>query len=87
MAHFVHRNRGTCSIAVEFELEDGLVIRGSSKNKPLSGGSVSAFGDHRIAMAAAVASFICSGAVEISGAEAVQKSYPDFWQDLEMLTN
>jgi len=25
MAHFVHRNRGTCSIAVEFELEDGLV--------------------------------------------------------------
>ncbi|MBQ9959136.1 MAG: 3-phosphoshikimate 1-carboxyvinyltransferase [Oscillospiraceae bacterium] len=69
------------------ELEDGLVIRGSSKNKPLSGGSVCAFGDHRIAMAAAVASFICSGAVEISGAEAVQKSYPDFWQDLEMLTN
>ena len=64
------------------ELADGLVIRG----KPaLRGGRVDSVGDHRIAMAAAVAAAACREPVEILGAECVQKSYPRFWEDYESL--
>ena len=52
---------------------------------PLRGGDVDACGDHRIAMMAAVASIACSGEVRISGAEAVNKSYPGFWRDFRAL--
>ena len=65
------------------ELEDGLVIRGKAR---LSGGSVDSWGDHRIAMAAATAACGCTGPVELSGAQAVNKSYPRFWEDFEKLT-
>ena len=41
--------------------------------------------DHRIAMAAAVASALCQGDVTVTGAEAVNKSYPRFWEDFEKL--
>lgn len=64
------------------QLPDGLVIRGS---KSLAGGTVSAFGDHRIAMSAAVAAMIAAGAVTVTGAQAVEKSYPAFWADYQML--
>lgn len=67
------------------ELPDGLIIAGSSAPRPLAGGAVSAAGDHRIAMAAAVASLLCKAPVELSGAEAVAKSYPDFWKDFAHL--
>lgn len=63
--------------------EDGMIVHGG---KPLMGGTVDSCGDHRIAMAAAVASSICRGEVTILGAEAVNKSYPRFWEDLETLT-
>ena len=64
------------------ETDDGLIIVG----KPtLSGGAVQAFGDHRIAMTAAVASLGCTGAVTIDGAQAVAKSYPTFWEQLSAL--
>ena len=64
------------------ETEDGLIIRG----KPaLAGGTVDAQGDHRIAMLAAVASVVCTGPVTITGAEAIRKSYPTFWQELRDL--
>ncbi|MDX9898999.1 MAG: 3-phosphoshikimate 1-carboxyvinyltransferase [Spirochaetia bacterium] len=48
----------------------------------LSGGTVSARGDHRIAMAAAVAALAADGAVHIEGAESVAKSWPGFFDDL-----
>lgn len=64
------------------EGEDGLVIYGQAA---LTGGTVDAAGDHRIAMAAAVASAACRGPVTITGAQAVDKSYPTFWQDLQAL--
>jgi 3-phosphoshikimate 1-carboxyvinyltransferase len=64
------------------ETADGLVINGG---RPLSGGAVSSWGDHRIAMAAAVAALICDGPVVIQGAEAVSKSYPGFFDDLRSL--
>lgn len=65
------------------ELEDGLVIHGRSR---LSGGSVDSWGDHRIAMAAATAACGCASGVELSGAQAVNKSYPRFWEDFDALT-
>lgn len=64
------------------ETADGLVIKGKSK---LSGGTVDAANDHRIAMSAAVAAGICEKDVTVVGAECVAKSYPDFWKDYETL--
>lgn len=64
------------------ETTDGLVIRGG---KTLSGGVVSSWGDHRIAMAAAIAALICTEPVLIKGADAVSKSYPNFFDDLTAL--
>lgn len=58
---------------------DGLLIAGGK----LRGGWVDSRGDHRIAMMAAIASTLCAEPVILSGAEAVNKSYPDFWRDFE----
>lgn len=51
----------------------------------LSGGSVTSANDHRIAMSAAIASLVCEGDVTIDTAEAVSKSYPDFYEKFKML--
>lgn len=64
------------------ETEDGLVIRGG---KPLVGGTVDSAGDHRIAMAAAIASMLCTETVTVRGAQAVNKSYPKFWEHFTLL--
>ena len=64
------------------ETEDGLLITGGA---PLKGGCVDSAGDHRICMAAAIASILCKEKVYIQGAEAVQKSYPGFWQQFQIL--
>ena len=64
--------------------EDSLVVTG--KPEGLSGGTVETFGDHRIAMSAAVASTICRKTVTINGADAVTKSYPGFWKDFSKCT-
>ena len=64
------------------ELEgDELLVYGTG----YTGGSVDAAGDHRIAMAAAVAATVCSRPVTVLGAEAVSKSYPAFWADYQKL--
>ena len=62
------------------ETPDGLCIAGKDR---LKGGDVCAHGDHRIAMALAVASLGCEGSVRLDGAECVGKSYPGFWEDWE----
>ena len=49
------------------------------------GGTVDAVNDHRIAMAAAIASTACQEPVTILGAECVQKSYPAFWDEFKRL--
>ena len=59
------------------EYEDALLIEGV----PLKGGRCSSFNDHRIAMSLAVASVGCAERVVIEGAEAVNKSYPAFYDD------
>ena len=61
------------------QTDDGLIINGRQR---LRGGEVSSFGDHRIAMSAAVAACMCNSPVIIDTSEAVNKSYPAFWKDL-----
>lgn len=51
----------------------------------LTGGTVDACNDHRIAMAAAIASTVCEYPVTILGAECVSKSYPSFWKEFTRL--
>jgi len=59
--------------------------RASVADAATAGGRVDSFGDHRIAMMAAVASIGCTDEVVIHGAEAVNKSYPGFWADFNAL--
>ncbi len=51
----------------------------------LKGGMVDSCNDHRIVMSAAVASSFCSGEVVIKNAQAVNKSYPSFFEDFKSL--
>ena len=62
---------------------DRLIIHGRPVLK--GGAAVSAHNDHRIAMMAAVAATCCEQPVTVLGAECVAKSYPNFWEDYEML--
>lgn len=52
---------------------------------PLTGGTVDSKNDHRIAMAAAIASTVCTQPVTILGADSVSKSYPNFWTEFTRL--
>ena len=60
---------------------DGMEIEGGS----LRGGEMDSHGDHRIAMAGAVAGLISDEGVRVSGWKAVNKSYPGFFRDLQTL--
>ena len=64
------------------EQESGLVIHGRAQ---LAGGTVDAWNDHRIAMAAAVAACACRGPVTVTDSQCVAKSYPRFWEDFQQL--
>ena len=58
---------------------DGLHITGCS----LHGGTIDSSNDHRIAMLAGILSSVCSQPITLTGAEAVRKSYPSFWEELK----
>lgn len=62
--------------------QDSITIYGTGS---LHGGKVLSQNDHRIVMAATIASIISEMPVTIDGAEAVQKSYPSFFQDFKKL--
>lgn len=62
--------------------EDGLIIAGGGR---LRGAPVASYGDHRMAMALAVAALAAEGETQIAQADCVAVSYPDFWADLERL--
>jgi 3-phosphoshikimate 1-carboxyvinyltransferase len=47
--------------------------------------TVDSFGDHRIAMAAAIAATVATGPITLLGAECVCKSYPSFWEEFRKL--
>ena len=65
------------------ETEDGMIIHGG---KPLHGALIDSHLDHRIAMTFAVAALNAEGQTEITGAECVNISYPNFYQDLKKLS-
>jgi 3-phosphoshikimate 1-carboxyvinyltransferase len=65
------------------EREDGLKIPGG---QTLHGAELDSFGDHRIAMAFAVAALRANGETLIRGAESAAISYPAFFQTLEEVT-
>jgi 3-phosphoshikimate 1-carboxyvinyltransferase len=72
----------TCAMLRAFGVEcevrpDGFVVEGTS-GRPLRAGKVHADGDHRIAMAGAVAALVAEAPSEIDDADNVATSYPGF---------
>jgi 3-phosphoshikimate 1-carboxyvinyltransferase len=79
----------TCAMLRAFgvaceERPDGFAVEGRP-DRPLDPGSVHAAGDHRIAMAAAVAGLVASGPTVIDDADNVATSYPGFTAALAAL--
>jgi 3-phosphoshikimate 1-carboxyvinyltransferase len=66
------------------ERPDGFQVRRGSR---LTGGTVHARHDHRLAMAFAIAALGASGPTHIEGADAVAVSYPSFFADLDTLAS
>ncbi len=64
------------------EFEDGLEIQGG---KPLIGAELDSFGDHRIAMAFAIAGLFASGETVIKNTDCVNTSYPGFARHLDAI--
>jgi 3-phosphoshikimate 1-carboxyvinyltransferase len=62
------------------ELPDGLIVPGQQKFRAAR---LDSFGDHRIAMAFAVAALRADGESVIEGAEAASVSFPEFWETLD----
>lgn len=75
------RNLRALGASIEV-FDDGLAIEGPTR---LRGAAVSSFGDHRIAMAMAVAGLVAEGRTEIDDASVVEISYPKFFADLRTL--
>jgi 3-phosphoshikimate 1-carboxyvinyltransferase len=81
------RIRSTAALIEAFggtaiEAEDSLTIIGKGY---LDGGTVDALGDHRIVMTACAASVISRNTVTIKHAEAINKSYPDYFNVFDRL--
>lgn len=76
LAALIHNLRSLgCDVE---EYDDGFAFQHAS----LHGGVVESFGDHRIAMAFAIAGLVCPREVVVRNAESVAISFPDFWQCL-----
>jgi 3-phosphoshikimate 1-carboxyvinyltransferase len=70
--------------AIVDERPDGVSIQGPAS---LHGATVEAHGDHRVAMALAVAGLVASGPTTIEDADCVAVSYPNFFAQLQDLTH
>ena len=70
-------------MGVQIKLQDDVML--IEGNAHLKGGEVSSHNDHRIAMATAVAALKADKEMIVSGAEAVNKSYPQFWDHIKSL--
>jgi 3-phosphoshikimate 1-carboxyvinyltransferase len=70
------------SFSVEFEIGDNFIaILGTGKIIPIQ--SIDTCNDHRIAMAATIGALISDRAIVINNVDCIQKSYPDFFSDIE----
>lgn len=67
-------------LKVEFEGDEMLIEGGK-----VTGGTVSSFHDHRMAMMAAVLGLTATDTVQITEAESINKSYPQFYKDLKTI--
>jgi 3-phosphoshikimate 1-carboxyvinyltransferase len=65
------------------EAGDGLFVPGRQK---LRAAEIDSFGDHRIAMAFAVAALAADAETRINEAESASVSFPEFWKTLESVT-
>lgn len=65
--------------------DDGMIIQGGTKLKAPKE-AINTFGDHRIGMMTAIAALLIEGELELERAEAIQTSYPSFFEDLEKLS-
>ena len=72
---------GAMGVKIDLE-EDWMIVHGGNN---LKAAHVHSHHDHRIAMAAAVAALKADGPVKIEHAEAINKSYPAFYKDLQTL--
>lgn len=72
---------GAMGVKIDLE-EDWMIVHGGNN---LKAAHVHSRHDHRIAMAAAVAALKADGPVKIEHAEAISKSYPAFYKDLQTL--
>jgi 3-phosphoshikimate 1-carboxyvinyltransferase len=64
-------------------LEDGFHVPGKQRFRAAE---LDSFGDHRIAMACAVAALAADGACMIDNADAASVSYPEFYDTLRAIT-
>jgi 3-phosphoshikimate 1-carboxyvinyltransferase len=76
--HTVTENLRRLGVVAE-ETSDGMIIPGRQKFRAAAFDS---FGDHRVAMAFAVAALRADGESVIEGAEAASVSFPEFWDTL-----
>jgi len=81
--HTVVDNLRRLGVAAE-ELPAGLVVPGRQKFRA---GHFDSYGDHRIAMAFAVAALRAGGESQIEGAEAASVSFPEFWETLRQIAS
>ena len=65
------------------ELKDGMVISGRAEYGYLNGGRVNSFGDHRVAMSAAIAGLASKNGVTITDIDCVNTSFPEFFSLLD----
>ncbi len=71
-------------LGIDIEIEgDKMLIEGGRE----IGGECDSVNDHRIAMAAVVAGLVSHRGVTIHNAEAVSKSYPNFWEELQLVVS
>jgi 3-phosphoshikimate 1-carboxyvinyltransferase len=78
--HTLCQELGTLGVEVR-EAEDGFTVMGGQ----IAGGQVDAHGDHRLAMAMAVAGLVSQAPVCVEGAEIIDESFPGFVDSLKAL--
>lgn len=74
------------SFSVNYEIGDNSIsINGTGSIQPTQ--TINTYNDHRIAMAATIASCLSKTLIELTDSNCVEKSYPNFFKDIEKLTN
>ena len=72
-------------LGIPFTIQDDtILIEGAAAFK---GATIDSCNDHRIAMAASIASAYAKDPITIIGEDAINKSYPNFYNDLKLLIN